>query len=242
MEKKYNPMSKEFQNECKRLGLTGYQYKLELIKEGKVINPTDIKRKETEYYIKKAGCKTVTEYLNNCAQNRGFKDYNECHREYTYNIGRRQIADNPDCSSYFGVYIAENYIIQTFEDPIKMPLNNPGFDWLCKKGLKIQCKARCLNYSNSTCNFIFPIKRNNIADLFICSGWDNRDSLIPLHIWIFHKNDIVKYGRGYSNKREFWKRESFSITNNPTGLKKFERWEVTDRLDKLKEICNRDIK
>ena len=42
---KYNPMSKEFQNECKRLGLTGYQYKLELIKEGKVINPTDIKRK-----------------------------------------------------------------------------------------------------------------------------------------------------------------------------------------------------
>lgn len=51
---------------------------------------------------------------------------------------REPMEFNTDCPSYFGIYIAEKYIIQTFEDPISMPPNNPGFDWLCKKELKIR--------------------------------------------------------------------------------------------------------
>ena len=65
------------------------------------------------------------------------------------------------------------------------------------------------------------------------SAWDNRDSLKPLYVWAFHKDDIV---RG----RKFWRRDTFSITNTPEKLKELEKWEVTDRLDKLKELCNRD--
>lgn len=75
----------------------------------------------------------------------------------------------------------------------------------------------------------FGIWYNNITDWFILSAWDSRDSLIPLHVWIFHKNDVV---RG----RKFWRRESFSITNNPEKLKELEKWEVTNRLEKLKEL------
>ena len=39
------------------------------------------------------------------------------------------------------------------------------------------------------------IKKNprylHLADWFILSAWDNRDSLTPLHVWAFHKDDIV---------------------------------------------------
>lgn len=69
----------------------------------------------------------------------------------------------------------------------------------------------------------------NIADWFTLSAWDNRDSLNPLHVMVFHRNDII---RG----RKFWRREVFSITNIPKGLKEFEKYEVTNRLNKLKEL------
>lgn len=64
------------------------------------------------------------------------------------------------------------------------------------------------------------------------SAWDNRDSLTPLHIWMFHKNDMVRHAK-------FWRREGFIITNTPKKLKELEKYEVTDKLDKLKELCNR---
>ncbi len=122
--------------------------------------------------------------------------------------------------------------METFEDPIKMPNGNQGFDWICKKGEKMDHKGSCLTYfEDVTPIWVYGIGYNNIADWFILSAWDNRESLNPLHIWIFHKNDIV---RG----RKFWRRDSFSITNTPEKLKEFEKYEVTDRLDKLKELCN----
>lgn len=111
-----------------------------------------------------------------------------------------------------------------------MPSNNPGFDWKCKNE---DNKGRCLTYrlgKSPDCQF--DIRYNNIADWFILSAWDNRDSLNPLHVWIFHKNDII---RG----REFWKRYSFTITITSERLKEFEEYEITDRLEKLKEIINR---
>jgi len=123
-------------------------------------------------------------------------------------------------------------MIQTFEDPIKMPYGNPGFDWLCKNGAKIDNKGSCLCYIEvGSPRWEFGIYYNNIADWFVLSAWDSRDSLNPLHVWIFNKNDIV---RG----RKFWEREGFSIANTLKGLKEFKKSEVTDRLNKLKELYN----
>lgn len=180
-----------------------------------------------------AGCKNAREYYDKCAKNAGFNNSTERTKKYKHNNGICwPMSDNPDCSSYFGNFIVENYIIQTFEDPIRMPYGNPGFDWLCKKGEKVDSKAACISQYNGGSRWEFPIRYNNIADWFILSAWDNRESLNPLHIWIFHKNDIV---RG----RKFWRRDSFSITNTPEKLKEFEKYEVTDRLDKLKELVNK---
>ena len=137
---------------------------------------------------------------------------------------------NEDCSSYFGIYIAENYIMKTFEDPIKMPYGNPKYDWLCKAGKKIECKSRCLSNHSECIGYGFDIDFNNVADYFLLSAWDNRDSLEPLYIWIFRRNDIV---RG----TPFWNRETFWITNKPEYLTLFSIYEVKDRLEKLKELC-----
>lgn len=49
-----------------------------------------------------------------------------------------------DCPPRFCDFIGENYITQTFEESKKMPNNNPGFDWLSKKGEKIDHKGTCL--------------------------------------------------------------------------------------------------
>lgn len=242
-DKKYNPMSIEFQDECKKLGLTGYQYRLKLIKEGKVVNPSDIERKYQKTFFLKLGY-TKSEYQDRNCQKLGYKDRSDYSKERKYENGMHLPMEfNEDCSSYFGIYIAENYIMKTFEDPIPMLSNNPGFDWLCKNGLKIQSKATCITYNNqsSWSGWSFGIKYNNIADVFLCSGWDNRDSLRPLFIWAFNKNDMVRKGKGYyAPKVEFWNRSAFTVTNKSKYLKQLIDFEVTSRLEKLKKICNKD--
>ena len=115
-----------------------------------------------------------------------------------------------------------------------MPYGNPGFDWMCKEGYKIDNKASCLIKlgASGTIGWSYCIRCNKIADWFVLSAWDNRDNLYPLHVWAFHKNDMVK-------GRKFCSLSSFSITNAPKYLNNLKNWEITDRLDKLKELCNK---
>lgn len=217
--------------------------------------------RKLEMKILKAGCKSEYEYREKLAIKKGFNDLkeheriraaiwrqnnkehwneyiknwkklnrqhiNESNNERRYNSGKSLPMElNEECSSYFGIWIAENYIIKTFDNPIRMPYGNPGYDWICNKGFKIQCKAACLDWYD---RWIFPIRWNNIADIFLLSAWDNRDSLIPLYIWIFHKHDIV---RG----KKFNDRGSFSIFDTPGSLEQLRRHEVTNKLEKLRQM------
>ena len=183
-----------------------------------------------------AGCKTEKEYQNYCAKKNGFRDNNEYVKIWTHDNGiHMPMSENEECSAYFGIWIAENYIIKTFEDADKAPYGTIGYDWICNKGMKIECKARCLD-SNNTWDYPIGNRRNYnynmVADYFIISAWDNRESLNPFHVWVFHRDDIV---RG----EPFWMRMSISISNSEKVLKKFKKFEVTNRLDKLKELCNK---
>lgn len=217
MNNKYNPMNKEFQDECKRLGLTGYELIEKYRKEGKIISITEANDKQKK--VLDAGCSTANEYKRNT---------------YGYKNKHKPMEFNKDCPSWFGDF-TESLMIQTFEDPIKMPYGNPGFDWTCKRGDKIDNKGSCLTYDNRSRRsprWQFSIRYNDIADWFILSAWDNRDSLTPLHVWAFHKNDII-------GGRKFWRREIFSMANTPKALKYLEKYEITNRLEKLKELCDK---
>lgn len=234
-----HPCSKERQKDMIRLEFTnGYEYNRWLIQTRVMQNPINIDRRVREKAFKDAGYKTEAEYRNVCAQKRGFKNDAERHREWEHETGRSlPMKENENCHAHFGEF-TENLMIQTFEDPIRMPPNNPGFDWKCKNEEKIDNKGARIKDGNT--RWIFHIRYNNIADWFILSAWDNRCSLTPLYVWAFHRDDMVKYkvGGGYILNK-FWKRESFSIPNNPKGLKEFEKYEINRRLEKLKELCNR---
>ena len=47
--------------------------------------------------------------------------------------GIKAFDENKDCSSYFGVYIVEGILSKIFKNVEKMPMTNPGFDFLCNK-------------------------------------------------------------------------------------------------------------
>lgn len=220
-----HPCNKERLEDMKRLEFSsGYDFTCWMIQNGIMESP-----------------KRTMKYRNECARKAGFKDNAERQKIRRWTKGDRGPKEfNEDCASYFGDF-TENLMIQTFEGAKRMPPNNPGFDWTCKRGDKIDNKGRCLCYSNQSnwTGWRFAIEYNNIADWFILSAWDNRESKKPLHVWLFHKNDLVRLGKGgCAPKVEFWRRQGITITNTQDGLEKFGEFEVTDRLYKLKELCN----
>jgi hypothetical protein len=162
------------------------------------------------------------------------------------------------CSLYFGKYIGERlfckFLLIIFESVEKTAGHNDGgVDFICRhpkqefinrypqlrleinKEYKIQLKMRCLiYYQGMSPKWLFTIK-NDIADYFILCAWDNRENLVPLHIWMFHKDDIV---RG----KPFWQRQNLSITNIPNGILEFNTYELKCELDKLKELYDKLVK
>ncbi len=227
----YHPCSKEFQEEANKLG-----------------DPIDIHRDKQQELITRNKCKDLREYRELFAKKRKFGSYKEYRdhlarlmgynrrserdKDWRYDTLRSgSMIENEECASYFGVYIAERYVRELFEDPIPMPINNPGFDWICKKGFKIGHKARCLEECTGSIRWIFDIKYNNMADYFILSGWKDRTSLKPMYVWMIDRNEII---RG----RKFWRIERFNITYKQEYLLEFKKYELPDKLEKLKDICN----
>lgn len=236
-----HPCNKERQEDMIMLKFSnGNEFTWWMQQNGIMKNPTYVERERMKKIFKDHGCNNWVEYKNVCAKAAGFIDNTERVREWTYETGRNLPKEiNKDCPSHFGDF-TENLMILTFEDATRMPYGNPGFDWTCKKGYKIDNKSRCLSYyvNSEWLGWTFPIRYNDIADWFILSAWDDRESLKPLHVWAFHKNDMIRYRiGGHYILKKFRDRYGLSIPNTREGLKEFGKYEITDRLDKLKEFC-----
>jgi hypothetical protein len=101
------------------------------------------------------------------------------------------MSENKKCSDYLGVYIAERALSKFFDNIKRMPVGNPGYDFVCGKGFKIDVKSSCLHHTSvSASNWGFDISRNTIADYFLCLAFDNRESLNPMHVWLIPGNVI----------------------------------------------------
>ncbi len=213
----------------------------------------------SEYIIYIKGFNTYSEYLDDLsirnnhenyseyrkakADNKaniiGFEDRNDL-RRYIKHVNGEQMAmnENIECSSYLGVYVTENILSKVFEDVIRMPYGNPGYDFICKNGYKIDVKSTCLrkNDNCSTYHSSFIIKKNKIADYFLCITYDNRNDLNPLYIWLIKSDEII-IGNDMI-KRKINDLVHLNISNSIEGLEKFKKYELTDKLEKVKEICN----
>lgn len=231
---KYHPCSKEFQEEAKRLGLTGNQLIQKYIREGKLQNPADINRDNNERIAKQAGFKNHNEYeLNRCHKDMERK--RKYIREWRYENGiQLPMEESKDCAKYLGVYIAERkigrIIIPKMLGEIKqeMPPNYPGYDFIVVEDVKVDIKSACLRHLNGWIGWEPHVIYNNVTDYFIIVAFDNRDDLNIMHIWLIHRDEIIRGDK-------FYRRGSIMITNKYRYILEFNRF---DWINNLKCINN----
>lgn len=113
---------------------------------------------------------------------------NKVRQAWRYRTGRQTPAkDNPMCSDWLG-NITESILVEAFGAVQRMPPKNPGYDFICKNGYKIDAKASCLYNQRKT--WQFDIHENKTADYFICIGFDNRESMTPTKVWLI-KGELI---------------------------------------------------
>jgi hypothetical protein len=110
-------------------------------------------------------------------------------RKRYYDKGGSSMNKNRGCSSFLGVYIAERVLSKVFNDVETMPYGHSGYDFICNKGKKIDVKSACARHrSNTNINWVFHIRKNKIADYFLCIAFDNREDLNPIKMWMIPGN------------------------------------------------------
>ena len=159
--------------------------------------PLDEFHKHKEHkYSKRAECKE-------CCNEKGIKYYQSHRKErikyqkkYYDETGREKqgyisMYENKSCTTYLGIVIAERLVRHLFNDVEVMPNNNPNFDFICNKGMKIDVKTGCVTLDKGKYpHWQFTISQNTIADYFILVAFDNLTDLNPLHLWIIPGNEL----------------------------------------------------
>lgn len=116
----------------------------------------------------------------------------EWRRKYRYHIGESHpMSENRKCSAFLGVHVAERVLSHVFKNVEKMPYGNHGYDFRCGQGYMVDIKSSCRNISKKEADrWAFRIKKNQIADFFLCLAFDNRNDLNPEHIWLIPAGDV----------------------------------------------------
>jgi hypothetical protein len=114
-------------------------------------------------------------------------------RELDYLKGRsRPQSVAKDCPLYLGIHIAERVLKNFFDNVKHMPPQNPGYDFVCGRGFKIDAKASCKIHrkKEKITRWQFGIRRNHVADYFLCLAFNDRVSLEPEHVWLIPSRDV----------------------------------------------------
>lgn len=174
---------------------------------------------------------TRSEYNDYKAQKSGYKNHSDRCMQWRYKRGmNKSTIDNKKCANYLGIHIAERLLSKIFEDVKRMPYANRGYDFICKRGFKIDVKSSCLSKNRN--NWNFHIDNNQIADYFLLLAFDNREDLNPLHIWLIRGDEIF-------NKRTVQSRKGITIFNTIKNIGLYKSYEQTGKLEKLKECCGK---
>lgn len=147
----------------------------------------------------------------------------EHQREYLHRIGKYQpMGKNRDCSSFLGIHVAERVLSHVFKHIQRMPNNTPGYDFVCSGGYKIDVKSSCRHqYEDRVDQWMFRIKKNQIAEAFLCLAFDDRESLVPEYIWLIPSNEI---------------NHLVNATIAETTLSKWDKYKLP--IDRVSTCCN----
>jgi len=122
-------------------------------------------------------------------RNKNRKAYNDAISNHRRSHGVKPMSENKECALFLGVHVAEKVLSKVFKDVEVMPFGNPGYDFICNKGKKIDVKSSCAHIScNGVSRWQFHTVKNAVADYFLCIAFDNRHDLNPLHVWLIPSN------------------------------------------------------
>lgn len=124
--------------------------------------------------------------------------------------GHKSMYENKDSAQYLGVVVGERLCKHLFKDVEVMPYGHSGFDLICNRGKKIDVKTACLTHRGNSVHWVFGIRKNKIADYFICVAFDNRVNLTPLHMWMIPGNEI---------------NDKLNTSISPSTIHKWKQWE-----------------
>jgi len=145
---------------------------------------------ESSYYKRGDGKRGLRSMCRECCYKRAMPISKYNRRQWWYkNRNGRPMNENKLCASYLGVYIAEAALRDIFDVMERMPNNNPGYDYICGRGYKIDVKSSIL-FTHGNGRWSFAINRNVIADYFLCLAFDSRELLNPMHIWLIPSEQI----------------------------------------------------
>jgi hypothetical protein len=155
---------------------------------------------------------------------------NDIQQQIRYMHGKqRPMEESPSCSAFLGVAVAEVALSRFFDNIKRAPYSNPGFDFICGKGFKIDVKSSCERVvSRKYSRWVFSIRHNRVADYFLCLAFDDRELLTPKHVWLIPGSSVSD-------------REMLSISCNPSivqnGLNMKDRWtEFSFRVTKSNKL------
>lgn len=135
------------------------------------------------------------------------------------------MSEAKESSSWLGIYIAEQILSGFFDNIVRMPNNNPGYDFICGKGFKIDVKSACLMNDRGYVRWLFTIRRNEIPDYFLLLGFnEDREQITPMRVWLIP-------GRILNSKR------TFVISNTGAKLKRWVKYERS--IEKAIECCDK---
>jgi hypothetical protein len=198
--------------------------------ESEIINGTEVGRLRRENTAKNSGFLNWTEYrrrLKSHIDVHGVYAENGSGKFYSVNIGRQFIAP----ILFPGCVINEKSIDR---------YSLGGYDWTTNNGIKVKNIITHLKHSVDKEGFErdyfqWNIYENDVADIFVLTGWGNGDGLeleLELELikgWIFDKEEIV-------NGRKFWKRMSFLISTHKRSILKYSKFEIdNDKLEVIKK-------
>ena len=126
--------------------------------------------------------------------------------------------ENKTCTLYLGVFVAERVLSRVFKDVIKMPARNPGYDFICNKGKKIDVKSSTMSKGG---RWSFHINKNTLADYFLCLSFDNRNDLNPIHMWLIPGRDVNVFS---------------GISTTTKNINKWDEYKLN--IDKVSDCCD----
>lgn len=165
-------------------------------------------------------CKKCISKHNRTAEGR--KRGRDRARKWTHKTGKCDpMNKNKSCSSFLGVFVAEQVLMKSFDKITRMPYGNSGFDFICGRGYKVDVKS-ATRRKNRPIEWDFCIRQNKIADYFLCLAFDNRNDLNPVHVWMIPGNVINNY---------------VTMSISESRLDKWLQWERP--IDKVVTCCNK---